>query len=313
MKKFTALAGVLLLSSSLLAACTPNAAPNVKDRVGSYSTDRGGRIMDNNRIGVRNTPYDQDRLGVRDNIGPDRGPNVLTNDARTRQDAAFRNMRTDQSLKARVESIPGIRTAHVLVAGNVAYVGINQGTALRGDGNRAGTLTRDMPPMAARDQTMHDVNRNIRGGTVTPYGDGRNIGLSGLTPQTPTTPSNYGTNIMGATDGTRNLNRAGTYTAPAQSDVSNDVKQRVVAAVKQANPSITTVYVSANPGLYNRMDAFVRDTVSGHPIRGLGDLGDMLRRMFPTTGGTGVGTAGTPGTPGPTTGGTAPGVTNVTR
>ncbi|ARU63734.1 hypothetical protein CBW65_00005 [Tumebacillus avium] len=411
MKKFSALAGALLLSSSLLAGCTPNAAQdnNANNRTGTYNTDRAGRIMDNNNgVGVRNTRVDQDRLGVRDNIGPDRRPNVLTNDAPDRDrlgvrdrigpdTANYRNMRADRSLEARVEAIPGIRDAKVLVNGNTAYVGINQGTNL-GGGNRAG-IRSDVPPTAG-----HQANTTNRAGNVSQYGgtmSDRDYGTSGLTPTSPLTPQtgtygtrdnrgglfgtgigtgmgtygtgrgygtgtygtgtgtgmgtysngNYGNGGVTGTDGTRGTtrngaglfgtsgnnrvgtytnntgttnntrtNNVGTYNTNNNADVSNDIKQRVISAVKQGNPSITTVYVSANPGLYNRMDAFSRDTVSGHPGRGLNDLGDMFRRLFPTTGtaGIGAGTSGTNGTTGGTTtgrtmgntGGTTSGVTN---
>ncbi|TCP54389.1 sporulation lipoprotein YhcN/YlaJ [Tumebacillus sp. BK434] len=436
MKKFSALAGALLLSSSLLAGCTPNAAPdnNANNRTGTYNTDRAGRIMDNSGVGVRNSRVDQDRLGVRDNLGPDRRPNVLTNDVRDRmgvrdqagRDTAYRNLRVDRSLEARVEAIPGIRDAKVLTNGNVAYVGINQGTNL-GGGNRAG-IRSDVPPTAG-----HQANRNAitnRANNVSQYGgtmSDRDFGTTGLTPQTPLTPqtgtygttgtgtygtgtgsslfgtgigtgmgtygtgrgygpSTYGTGTYGTgntygvgtygtgtygtgmgtysngnygnggvtgTDGTRGAgrtgaglfgtsgnNRVGTYTNNTgtnigtnnnagmnrtgtyanNTDVSNDIKDRVISAVKQGNPSITTVYVSANPALYNRMDAFVRDAASGHPLRGLGDLGDMFRRLFPTTGTAGFG-AGTNTNTGTTTGtttgrtmgntgGTTSGVTN---
>ena len=89
MKKFTALAGVLLLSSSVLVACTPNAAPDNTNRAGKYNTaGNTGRVTDlgttdNNRLGVRNIAPnrtlggDPDRLGVRDNFGPDR-PGAVT-------------------------------------------------------------------------------------------------------------------------------------------------------------------------------------------------------------------------------------------
>ncbi|ASS74608.1 hypothetical protein CIG75_06250 [Tumebacillus algifaecis] len=341
MKKFTALAGALLLSSSLLAGCTPNAAPNNnidKTRSSAYNTDRSGRIMDNtNGIGVRNTRYDNDRRGAIDNIGTTRRPNVLTNDALdrnrvgARDNTATRNMRTDRALEARVEAIPGVRNAKVLLSGHVAYVAINQGTALQG--NRAGTMNRDVPPMAGRTATQRALTDNRTGG-ATQYGgtmSDRTYGTTGLSPTTPMTPQTrltpgtygtgtgttglgvgngaYGTSGAGTygtygtgrgmsagTYGTYNAgtNQVGTYNAGTNTaDVSNDIKQRVISAVKQGNPSITTVHVSANPALYSHMESFIRDTASGHPMRGLGDLGDMLRRLFPTSG-----TAGTTGTTG---------------
>ncbi|MGZ4112035.1 MAG: YhcN/YlaJ family sporulation lipoprotein [Tumebacillaceae bacterium] len=401
MKKVTALAGVLLLSSSLVAGCTQSATPN---RTGNnYDTNNTGRVQDiGNRVGIRN-------------IGPD-ARNLTTNTAN--------NLRNDRSLEARVESIPGIKDATVLVVGNTAYVAINQGTNLQGKTGTTGlpgttTYNRDryqnnaiggtyrgtagtagtagtygtnngmtygtygtagtygtsggvntgtgiygnagagnMTSYGANTYTGNtasthpgsysitnngvygtpngiagygnsgagimsgtaggstyalDTNRNgynnyynagtktygtagTGGNTVAPYGTGTGTMLGtnpGVTGRAGTMAGGTGTTYdmtgRGTTSGTNRYgtmnNNATNYgtTTYGTDNVSADVKARVVAAVKQGNPAIQNVYVSANPALVNRFGAFVRDTATGHPLRGGNDLLDTLRRMFPVT------------------------------
>lgn len=207
MKKWTALAaGVLLLSSSVLVGCNNNAA----DRA-DYDATRGGRVMgtDNDRIGVNMSPVrDRDRLGTIDDIGPDnarirggaydRDPDLRGLTLGDRNDLVGRdrdrlgvndnigpdngrNMRNDKALEAKVEAIPGVRDAKVLVAGNTAYVGLNTGQNTLGTG-RTGTLT-----------------RNNRTGTN-----------AGGTAGTGTTGGTMGTNTGAAGGGTMNGTLGGT-------------------------------------------------------------------------------------------------------
>lgn len=447
MKKFTALAGVLLLSSSVLVACTPNAAPD-NNRAGTgkgtYNTaGKSGRVTDlgntnytnraGDRFGVRNVApnrsvggdqdrlgvrdnwgpgranvRDQDRLGVRDNWGPDRlggrtgaGAGILGNAAGNTTgdqdrlgvrdnwgpDRRGANMREDRTLESRVETIPGIRDARVFVAGNTAYVAINQGTGgttggagTMGLGNtgdtRTGTLNGNdgsygragMGTMGARTggatTSLNGTGTNGFDG-VTQYGGtmsdrdvtlrnnaGGRVGAGTYaTPGTPGTAGTYGTagtngtagtpgtgyygynaganknattyysnggtgngvgtsqygtaGIVGgagryATRGTvnqapqqsgqyntagnaRTNNATGTtrgYSVYADNSVSTDVKNQVARIVRQHDATISTVYVSANPNLMNRMNAYGRNAGAGLQ-RGGNDLMDAVRRMFP--------------------------------
>lgn len=333
MKKFTALAGVLLLSSSVLVACTPNAAPDNTNRAGKYNTaGNTGRVTDlgttdNNRLGVRNIAPnrtlggDPDRLGVRDNFGPDR-PGA--------------NLRQDRTLESRVETIPGVRNATVLVAGNTAYVAIDQGTWA--GSNRGGTTG---GTMSDRNVTLRNNAGGITGagtystpgtygaaGTPGTYGApgnpgtgyyGYNAGVnknattyySNGTTGTGVGTSQYGTTgILGGAGrnplalrdnnlpapgqaGTYNTNITGNartnnitgttrgYSVYADNTISNDIKNQVSRVVRQNDATISKVYVSSNPALMGRMDTFARDLSTGHPLRGGNDLLDSIRRMFP--------------------------------
>ncbi|GIM44770.1 hypothetical protein DNHGIG_03190 [Collibacillus ludicampi] len=71
-------------------------------------------------------------------------------------------------------------------------------------------------------------------------------------------------------------------TTPRTWDVSDHLKQRITDVVKQTDPNITTVYVSANPAIYSRFESFARDLASGRPMTGMADLTDMIRRVWPT-------------------------------
>jgi YhcN/YlaJ family sporulation lipoprotein len=71
-------------------------------------------------------------------------------------------------------------------------------------------------------------------------------------------------------------------TTPRTWDVSDHLKQRITDVVKQTDPNITTVYVSANPAVFSRFEAFARDLASGRPVTSLADLTDMIRRIWPT-------------------------------
>jgi YhcN/YlaJ family sporulation lipoprotein len=74
----------------------------------------------------------------------------------------------------------------------------------------------------------------------------------------------------------------GTMGTPRTWDISDHLKQRISDVVKQTDPNITTVYVSANPAVFSRFEAFARDLASGRPVTSLGDLTDIIRRVWPT-------------------------------
>ncbi|MDN4594848.1 YhcN/YlaJ family sporulation lipoprotein [Polycladomyces subterraneus] len=61
------------------------------------------------------------------------------------------------------------------------------------------------------------------------------------------------------------------------------LKSKVAKQVRRIDPSVRTVYVSANPDFVNRMRNYARDVQQGHPIAGLIDnFRKMIQRTFPT-------------------------------
>lgn len=60
------------------------------------------------------------------------------------------------------------------------------------------------------------------------------------------------------------------------------VKEQIASKVKQLNPSIEHVYVSANPDFVGRMNAYMNDVKLGHPIQGyIAEFNAMVERIFP--------------------------------
>jgi YhcN/YlaJ family sporulation lipoprotein len=61
------------------------------------------------------------------------------------------------------------------------------------------------------------------------------------------------------------------------------LKSKVAKQVKRSDPSVRTVYVSANPDFVSRMRDYARDVQQGRPIAGLIDnFRKMIQRTFPT-------------------------------
>lgn len=316
MKKLTALAaGVLLLSSSVFVGCGYNAADD--NGANTYDATRGGRVMgtdNNNRVGIHTTPVrDEDRLGTLDDIGPDnvnlagegrenRGLNGMRglgigggagagagltgrDQDRLGVNDNFgpdwgRNLRNDATLESRVEAIPGVRDAKVLVSGNTAYVALNTGQRTFGTNNNGNLLDRGGNNNNAGVNGTNGT-RTVRGYGDTAFGAGNTNNQVG---RRGNSVMGTGLGNVGNGNGNGNMtNAGGAGNAGVYADdfVSADMKGRVASAIRQANRGIQNVYVSANPAALNRMNAFVRDTGAGNPVRGANDLGDMFRRMFP--------------------------------
>ncbi len=64
--------------------------------------------------------------------------------------------------------------------------------------------------------------------------------------------------------------------------VTNRMKEQVTRRVKQTDPSIDRVYVSANPDFISRMGDFANDVRDGRPISGIMDqFREVINRTFP--------------------------------
>lgn len=72
-------------------------------------------------------------------------------------------------------------------------------------------------------------------------------------------------------------------TGAMSGDVDNDLKQRITNTVRQADPSIKNVYVSANPELFSHFRTFTSDMTTGRFGAGTHVLGDVIHRVFPTS------------------------------
>ncbi|MGE7606107.1 YhcN/YlaJ family sporulation lipoprotein [Peribacillus frigoritolerans] len=68
-----------------------------------------------------------------------------------------------------------------------------------------------------------------------------------------------------------------------EKDISNDLKERVADAVREADPSVDQVYVSANPDFVQRMDRYANDIENGKPVEGFAEeFRELVTRIFPS-------------------------------
>ncbi|MDR6224997.1 YhcN/YlaJ family sporulation lipoprotein [Desmospora profundinema] len=64
--------------------------------------------------------------------------------------------------------------------------------------------------------------------------------------------------------------------------MTNKVKDQVSKRVRQTDPNVDRVFVSANPDFVDRMGDYTRDIQQGRPIAGLADnFMEMVERTFP--------------------------------
>ncbi len=62
------------------------------------------------------------------------------------------------------------------------------------------------------------------------------------------------------------------------------LKNKIDKAVKEADPNIKHVHVTANPDLYKRIENVGRDIRTGKPLTGLAtEIQEIIRRITPTT------------------------------
>lgn len=75
----------------------------------------------------------------------------------------------------------------------------------------------------------------------------------------------------------------------SEDKLTDEIKNQVADAVKQMDPGIANVYVSANPDFVGRMNAYMNDVKLGHPISGFfAEFSAMVERLFPAESGTNV-------------------------
>lgn len=92
---------------------------------------------------------------------------------------------------------------------------------------------------------------------------------------------------LGNTIGIRSVTPDNSATKATDTDtVTQDMKDKIAAVVKKADPSIDNVYVSANPDFVERADYYAEEFRAGHPLKGFAnEFRTMVERIFPTRSG----------------------------
>ncbi|MBE9916022.1 hypothetical protein G8C92_18570 [Paenibacillus donghaensis] len=195
------------------------------------------------------------------------------------------NVTSSQHIANKVAAMKEVRTANVLKAGNSAYVAVSlehgatnttaTGTHGQFRTNNFGTMnnssfsTSSVSPNNGRLYTPSGITGTTRTGT------GANFHGYTTSTGTPITKSN---GFNATTPGT-----AGTSQTYSQNyNVDTHVKNKITDVVKKADPSITNVYVSANPDFVQRVNNYATHAKNGHPISGMvSELSTMVERIFP--------------------------------
>jgi YhcN/YlaJ family sporulation lipoprotein len=70
--------------------------------------------------------------------------------------------------------------------------------------------------------------------------------------------------------------------------LSKRLKDRIAELVKERQPDVRNVFVSANPGFLDSLNDYMADLNNGRPVAGLvEEFNDMVERIFPTRAGDG--------------------------
>lgn len=126
-----------------------------------------------------------------------------------------------------------------------------------------------------RDNTAYvAVNEGTRTGTTTGFDTTTRPPAGGSIQGIGTT----GTGFNGTANRPADTGRPLDSTIPA---ISEDMRIRIVQSVRQADPSLAQVYVSNDRILMNRFQTYIGG-VGARTRTGINDLGDVIRRVFPT-------------------------------
>ncbi|SDW80023.1 YhcN/YlaJ family sporulation lipoprotein [Paenibacillus sp. CF384] len=180
-----------------------------------------------------------------------------------------KNYRLEMSkeISDRLESLPEVNKAHVMLTDDNAYVGVSlkDKSEMKGMGTRAMNVPSAPTPLSRTQRAYQRPNMNTgtMGTKISAIATGPNMLRVYNTNPAPTVPS-----------------------APSRmtrdADVTGGLKDRIANEVKQMAPTVKNVYVSANPEFFDRMDAYMSDVKLGHPIQGfIAEFNAMVDRVFP--------------------------------
>ncbi|THF73373.1 YhcN/YlaJ family sporulation lipoprotein [Cohnella fermenti] len=209
-----------------------------------------------------------------------------------------------QEIADRLAALPEIKSAHVGLTNNNAYVAVVQERNRSGKVTAHSTRTHTVTPYSTRslsgvDRGVGPNNPNSTTDTYSPkYSRSYGTGTAGTNYGTGTTGTHYGTRTPGMMGTTGTIGTTGTTgttygtgtagTVPSE-ELSDALKNQVADIVKGMNPNIDNVYVSSNADLYGRMESYANDVRAGHPVKGfMEEFSALVSRIFPQEAGSGT-------------------------
>ncbi|WP_136608368.1 YhcN/YlaJ family sporulation lipoprotein [Paenibacillus dokdonensis] len=300
------ISAALLVSVAGVAGCTTKEPANTNVRTKNVHDARGLNGM-NGRLNV-NSLRDGNRLSTYSTDGARHNTSNLT---------------SSQELADKVAALKEVRTANVLHTGNSAYVAVTLEDGTKGhmgtkgitgnygmkstnsnfrsssfgtmnnssfNNNSVGsgtTSANNRGLYGTMGTGSYGIMRGVTGnGTGTGTGTDMGTGTSRLHNYTtssgePITKSN---GFNATTSGTSGTNET---LSENKDNVSAEIKTKISDVIKKADPSITNVYVSANPDFVQRVSNYATEVKNGHPIQGMvSELSTMFERIFPMHTGT---------------------------
>lgn len=237
------------------------------------------------------------------------------------QDMRIRSLRYSPALSNKVAQLGDVQTAHVVVTDRDAYVGVTlhgtnttgrtsaygvqrpNGVGL-GTTNVGGPYGADYGTRGAADNGLARGNDRAGLGGLFDlgrglFGTGNNVNRSnnGSMLGTGTTGNRFGSMYPGGTRGTTNTPSGFTTGNGAlgagTSNVSQDLKNRIEAAVKQAAPHIRNVYVSNDSDFVSTIGQYATESRGGGTLNNfISDFETLINRVFPGRAGTMTGPNG---------------------
>lgn len=295
------ISAALLVSVAGVAGCTTKEPANTNVRTKNVHDARGLNGM-NGRLNV-NSLRDGGRLST---YGTDGSTHHVS------------NLTSSQELADKVAALKEVRTANVLRTGNSAYVAVSLE-----DGSKGHMGTKGI----TGNYGMKSTNSNFRSssfGTMNNSSFNNNsVGSGSTSANNRGLYGTMGTGSYGIMNGVTGNGTTGTgtgrlhnYTTSAgepitrsngfnattpgtsgtnetlsenKDNVSAEIKSKISDVIKKSDPSITNVYVSANPDFVQRVSNYATEVKNGHPIGGMvSELSTMFERIFPMHAGTGT-------------------------
>ncbi|WP_211746445.1 YhcN/YlaJ family sporulation lipoprotein [Paenibacillus sp. Marseille-Q4541] len=244
---------------------------------GTTTTDHGVKTKS-----VRNYSTEMNRA---DRYGINYGMNGINPDRASVHRTT--NLSASNQLSKAVSEMNGVGKAHVLLTDHNAYVAVS--------------LKEGVQAQSTRHHNRNQMNQNLGSLGVNDVGTRAPYTTSGIAPGLRSNSYSQSNMVGDNANGPRgaggifNPNSVrmkstkgpGTYSKMndtlAEEKVTDEMKQKIAKKIKQMDPKIKNVYVSANPDFVQRAEGYATDLTNGKPISGVvGEFQIMMDRIFPT-------------------------------
>lgn len=199
------------------------------------------------------------------------------------------NLRNSDDLSKTVSDMDGVGNAYVLLTDHNAYVAVSlkdgvQPQSTRHHNNR-NMKSKDLGSMGVKTGTRAPYTTSgIAPGLTNDYSQSNMLGDSANGPRGAGGLFNPNNVRMNDTKGPTTYTKMNDHDQ-AEEEVSDQMKKKITAKIKEMAPEVKNVYISANADFVGRAQGYVNDVTEGRPISGfIDEFQTMMDRLFPTNG-----------------------------